>query len=444
MPIIPSAEPRLQTPTPRAVPPPEDPFAHVVKIADHIGNVYDDTEATRIAGEASANLDGVVKIANEKYGDPDEFAVRAAQDAQDVYNKALGAARNSRQRDKVEAKLADNYNKARNGIAFDALKKKHDAISGNWELEKYNATTEFPDLNDAGKETKIKEIASRARDLAKAGVLKHKDAELDIAKFQHDAWRQDASIFASKFPIEFQDAVDQGRYQGKLTGEDIRLASEIAERKINANEAHDARFMKKVAKDAEQSFYEQAKAKTLNETDLLNAQRLYGWSKEKVDAIMRVQLGVKESSPYADQLIAQAARLDDPINPTTQMVAAAQTRLDKLVDTNKISRDSVEYNRVTRELRIVGQMASRSSSPENQEKSRAKTYMRDLLRSKAPDMDTEARNQLLGTYFTDINTMQGTQGLDALKQKFAKELDSLGKQVTPSKDAADRLKGLAR
>jgi hypothetical protein len=421
-----------------------DPYARVIQIAEHVDRAYAESEATRIVGEASANLDGAVKIANEQYGDPSEFAANAAGAAEQVYNKALQSSRSPRVRELVEARLADNYNKTRNGIAFDTLRKEHDVIAGNWEKQKADAIIEFPDLTEDQKDTKIKEIAIGARNLARRGILKAKDAELDIAKFQRDAWRQDASSFASNKPIEFQDAVDQGWYKNKLTGEDIRLASEIAERRINAQQAKDARFLAQAAKQQEDEFYNQAKNKTLDENNLRNAARTFGWSKEKVDSIMRVQLGVKESSPYADQLIAQAARLDDPINPTTKMVQDAKQRLDKLVENNQVSRDSVEYNRVTRELRIIEQMASRSNSPVNHEKSLAKTYIRDLLNSKAPDMDVEEKRKILGTYNTEINRTENVQNLDAIKKKFEKDMDNLGKQVVPGKDAVDKLRGLAR
>src|SRR6185295_1018853 len=235
-----------------------------------------------------------------------------------------------------------------------------------------------------------------------------------------------------------------GRYRGKLSGTDLQTALDIAERTVRAQDAHDARLTAKQAKIDEEDHYVAAKGGRLDEDKLRRDQRTYGWSEDKVNSILRVQLGLKTSNPYADQLISQAARLDDPIYPTPEMVHSAQRRLDRLIESGQVSKDSVEYQRVTRELRIVAGNAARSNSPENQEKGRAKTFMRDLLNSAAPDMDAEEKRKILGDYFTEINKMQGVQGLDALKQKFEKQVTEKKKAVDPSKDAADRLRGLVK
>lgn len=450
MPVIPQSEPRREIPVPRIESTFQnpDPYSQLavkaLDLHDRVSNAYDEMEAQRIAGEASANLSGTVKQANLQYGNPDEFANKAAEGAQAVYDKAVQSAGNERIRQKVISKLSDNYNAARNGIAFDAIRKKHDITLGDWENQKAEAAREFATLDDKGKETKLTEMKAKALELANMGILSHAQAAKDGQDFQSKAWREDAALFASKQPFAFQDEVDKGRYQGKLSGTDLQTALDIAERTVRAQDAHDARLTAKQAKIDEEDHYVAAKGGRLDEDKLRRDQRTYGWSEDKVNSILRVQLGLKTSNPYADQLISQAARLDDPIYPTPEMVHSAQRRLDRLIESGQVSKDSVEYQRVTRELRIIASNAARSNSPENQEKGRAKTFMRDLLNSAAPDMDAEEKRKILGDYFTEINKMQGVQGLDALKQKFEKQVTEKKKVIDPSKDAADRLRGLVK
>jgi hypothetical protein len=447
MPVIPILQSRLERQAPRVVVEPADPFSGIQRaldLADKVNEAYNESEATRIAGGAAADLDGALKIADAQYGNPDEFSVNAAQKTQEIIQKARASAPNHIVRQKIEAKLADNIHKAEANIVYGGVKKKIDVAQGNWEQEKADATKQFAELDDAGKEQKLIQMKARSEELAKQGVLDNKQAKIDVLTLEKNGWREDAALFASKAPIAFQDAVDSGRYRGKLSGTDLQTAQDIAERTIRAQDAKDARFTAAQGRVAEKEFYDAAKAKKLDESELLRAQSLYGWSKEKVDSIMRVQLGVKEANPYSDQLIAQAARLDDPIYPTTQMVQNAQARLDRLVESGKVGRDSVEYQRATRELRIIAQIAARSNSPENQEKGKAKTFIRDLLNSQAPDMEPEEKRKILGDYFTEINKAQGIQALQAIKDRFEKQITQKQKIVDPSKDAADRLRGLTR
>jgi len=450
LPVIPQSEPRREIPVPRIESTFQnpDPYSQLaVKALDlheRVSNAYDEMEAQRIAGEASANLSGTVKQANLQYGNPDEFANKAAEGAQAVYDKAVQSAGNERIRQKVISKLSDNYNAARNGIAFDAIRKKHDIALGDWEIQKANAAREFATLNDRDKELKLKDIEARGIQLANDGMLSHAQQAKDFEDFKKTAWQEDAVLFANRDPFEFQDKAEAGRYKGKLTGAGIQQALDVAERTIRARDAAEAKITAKQAKTDEQLHYLAAKDGVLDEDKLRQDARLYGWSEDRVNSILRVQLGLKTSNPYADQLISQAARLDDPIYPTPEMVHTAQRRLDRLIESGQVSKDSVEYQRVTRELRIIAGNAARSNSPENQEKGRAKTFMRDLLNSAAPDMDAEEKRKILGDYFTEINKMQGVQGLDALKQKFEKQVTEKKKVIDPSKDAADRLRGLVK
>lgn len=447
MPVIPSSIPRVSMEAPRLRGPAPDPYGPIalraLDLHERINGAYEETEATRIAGEASANLSGAVKAASLEYGNPDEFAVKAAEGVQSVYDNAIKTAGSDRIRAKVQAKLADNYNNARNGIALDTIKKKADITVANWELQKAQAAKDFATLDDAGKQTKLTEMKAEALNLANRGILSHTQAAKEVLEMEKQGWREDAALLAASEPIRFQDAVDQGRYKGKLSGSDLQTAQDIAERVTRAREAKDARFSAARARIDEEDHYQAAKRKELNEDKLRQDQRLYGWSEEKVNAIMKVQLGLRTSDPYADQLIAHAMRLEDPINPTPKMIQNAQARLERLVESGKVSRDSTEYQRQVTNLRIMNQTASRSNNPVNQEKSRTKTYLRDYLNSQAPDMDAEEKRKLLGTYNVEIDKAEA-KDLGAIRQRFEKEFSDKKKVQDPGSDAMKRLRGLTK
>jgi hypothetical protein len=448
MPIIPTGTATVSVSPPKLSGPPENPFLQiaerVIDINARISSAYEESEATRIAGEASANLAGAVKIADKQYGDPDEFGAAADKGVRGVYDNALSSSGNARIRAKVQAKLADNYNLARNNLALDVIRKKHDITTGNWEVQKDAAIKEFAQLDDAGKETKLTEMRAETAKLVSAGVLTHMQGAKDLVDLQNKAWREDAALFASREPYQFYKSVEEGRYTGRLSGSDLQTALDIADRTVRGQEAREARVTANSAKLEEQNFYADAKAKRLNEDDLAAKAALYGWSEARTNAILRVQRGLRESNPNTELLIREASRVEDPIYPTPQMVLDAQKRMEKLVESGKVSPDSAEYRSQMDNLRSLGNSAKRTDSTEFHKKAAAKTEIRDFLSAKIPDMDAEEKRKILGEAFNEINKLQGIDGLRDIIQRFEKRVTDRKTVVDPSLDAARRLRSTGR
>src|SRR5262245_30670785 len=109
MPIIPTLEPRSRTPLPQ-VPvhyggEEDDALTRIQRalaLDDRLSADYDESQATKIAGEYGARLKGELELAKERYGNPDEFVTNATQITEANINAARQSTENQRQLQKVE------------------------------------------------------------------------------------------------------------------------------------------------------------------------------------------------------------------------------------------------------------------------------------------------------------------------------------------------------
>jgi hypothetical protein len=76
-------------------------------------------------------------------------------------------------------------------------------------------------------------------------------------------------------------------------------------------------------------------------------------------------------------------------------------------------------------------------------RSQARRDLGDQLNATTPDMDTEERRHLLGKYNVRIHNAKGAAEIKAIKDEFEKQIKT-PKRVNPSREAAERLRGLLR
>jgi hypothetical protein len=175
MPVIPTYEPRIsQTPTPRAVPPVEDPFTGVVRAIDTFERIQlaaDTAEAQNQAQQAKAAISGAIQVSDADQQDPDVFKNTAINKVQSVYQSAIGGARNSRVRQMLQDRLNDDLTRASTAIHLTHKKKQVDVAQGNSFTYLQEAERELSQMTDpADIFDKEKEMAGHINDMIRFGA----------------------------------------------------------------------------------------------------------------------------------------------------------------------------------------------------------------------------------------------------------------------------------
>jgi hypothetical protein len=175
MPVIPTYEPRIsQTPSPRAVPPVEDPFTGVVRAIDTFERIQlaaDTAEAQNQAQAAKAAISGSIQVADADQQDPDVFKSSAINKVQSIYQSAIGGARNSRVRQMLQDRLNDDLTRASTAIHLTHKKKQVDVAQGNSFTYLQEAERELSLMTDpADIFNKEKEMAGHINDMIRFGA----------------------------------------------------------------------------------------------------------------------------------------------------------------------------------------------------------------------------------------------------------------------------------
>lgn len=246
---------------------------------------------------------------------------------------------------------------------------------------------------------------------------------------------------ARKDPLGFAQRVEEGEFKG-LSSQYLDEALSIAGRVASAADVRSAKIDKARSDVAENVFTERAKTHQLNEAEFLDAARYYKWDERKIDTILRLQYGVRLSSPYAERLIADALSPVNKVVPTVQDVREANQRLTALSD--RIDSHSVEMTQAFNKLRGISEYLARSTGPDREAKRNAGQRLANMVNIYFPDekRDPDFQSEL-GRIKETMRTMPSDK-LDSYLDKIEALWKIKGQQIQVDKTVDDRLLNLKK
>lgn len=196
------------------------------EFAEHLQKQEDAADtlaATRALGEASAGIDGAVKIAATKTNNPDEFQTLATEGVSSIHLATRDGLTSERARARYDALIADNLGKAKTAIALGAHGKMVANARGDIDLTEKQILAGIAASNDPAERKAL--IDGRGFVIGRAqagGILTQKEVQDKNLKFEQDVlfndttkrvangqgYRELADIYSGKYdsqPREFRE-----------------------------------------------------------------------------------------------------------------------------------------------------------------------------------------------------------------------------------------------
>jgi hypothetical protein len=397
---------------------------------------------------------GKARIANEldqlnlTIADPDEYAVKAREREQAVVDEIS----NSLARPRAKALFKDSFTEERiqteGKINRGYILKTHgkqiaDAEQGMNQLLE-SALTAEGQQNQAGIEQMAKDMQSN---LVLSGAKKPEEAVKAVAAFRSEVKAQTMNLAAASQPVSFFERYNAGEFRGN-NAVDVQRALDIAERSVKARDEKVARDTKWASREAERMYAGLAERHQLDLAELEATAQFYAWEPEKVDNIKRIQIGLRESNPNSDKLIADAL---DPINkPDPSMADINKASAALFATTSRgVSPDSREYRAAMdklrsqlRSVRISNNVAS-SQAERKEAKARtdAKRELSQLMNANEPRLRADRRRQKQGALYDEIDAATDPR---AIVQRQRQEYEAKKKETNQSTIDRSEFKSLNR
>ena len=172
----------------------------------------DTLAATRAAGEASAGMDGAIKIANTKTNDPTEFSLLAQEESDKAHNAVRDRLRPGA-RARYDAIIADNLGKAKTAIALGAHGKMVENARGDIDISEQQYQAGIRASTDPSEQAAlIKGYRTMIEFAEKQNILSPKEASDKIQAFETKSSEGIALMHLERDPSGFLKQLQVGGY----------------------------------------------------------------------------------------------------------------------------------------------------------------------------------------------------------------------------------------
>lgn len=187
-------------------------------------------------------------------------------------------------------------------------------------------------------------------DAAQASGVFHAE---QIANMKRYADNQIMALTARQAPLDFINKENRGDFKNR-DAVGVQTALDIAGKALDLQSRRDAQEGKIQSDMTEREFEKQAETRQLDVTALYKAADRYGWKKEKVDGLLRMQLGLKVGNPFESVLIEDAlAPIDRSSRFTSTNITEAENNLSRLAREGTLDSHSLEYRAAMRHLQSL-------------------------------------------------------------------------------------------
>ena len=449
MPQVPIIIPRVSPAVPEA--PIGNAWEAASRMYDAVDNLFAGAakvEAARSVAEGVAESEGITQLNADKHDNPAVFLAQNVTELENAYKARIDAATTPRARELIRAGLSDNLIKAK-------YKSQH--IFNLKTRDKMEA--DFVVATDLLKQSAVggtdEEQAAAASDFGRllAGQVaigaktKEQAAQLKI-KFRDDVRADTMNLKAASQPVSFFEEYNAGTYKNN-NAVDVQRALDIAERSQRARDEKVKKDTAWASREAERMAIGQAEKGQLNVEELDRTAEFYQWPEEKTDKIKQIQLGLRETNPNAQALIADALAPIIKPDPSMADINTAGKKMIALAD--KVDPKSREYRAgmdkiraLLRSTRISNEIQTNQAERKVKEaRVTAKRQITELMNKNDPRLNAVRRRQQLGDAYDQIEGMTPAEARSFVESK-RKEYETKKTNKSNSDKAIDDLMGLIK
>lgn len=452
MPTLPTVQlrgqsPRLQLPE---VGPPAG--AYIAKGLDQFGEVMgkisdgaDRAEAARRVAEARALFASAIDEEKINRPDADEFSVEASRRVDDLFAGAIETD-NPRVRTLVQNALQDDLIRGKTIIRQETFRKKKDQGTADYLITKDQLAKSSVGADEAIQRKNASDLAVLQAGLVGSGYLTKEEAAKDRLAFTKKIAADTMNLAAAQQPRVFYDDFNAGKFSGN-DPVDVQMALDIADRSTRAREDKIKRDTAWASREAERAFVGLAEKHQLDISELEDTAQFYQWSDEKVDKIKQMQIGLRESSPFSDKLIADAL---DPINKANPSMADVNRASQNLIGlSDRVSPDSREFRAAMdklrglhRSVRISSEMSeNRAERNERKAQIDARREVTQLMNKYEPRLRADRRKAQQGDWYDRIDRMSPAEARSFVDQ-IRRDYEAKRKERSPTSLDLNEFKSL--
>jgi len=434
---------QLRVPTPGA--------SYIGKGLEHLGEKFehlqdgaDKAEATRSVLDGQAELNAHLQNSVDTISDPAEFKETTITKARELYQTRLESASNPRARRLVEAGLSNDLIKINGNIGHQYNLKIKDKAAGDYTVAKDQLLRSAIGADDENQRGAGRMFGDLVAGMARNRYLTREKAADELVDFNRKVEAESMNLEAATQPAEFIRKQQEGAYKGRDSTA-VNRALEISIRVGDARARKDAQEMRVISEAAERSYELQASERRLDIAELKDTARYYGWNDEKVNGLIKMQIGLKAANPY------ETAVVEDAMSPvyrgaryTLSDVAEAERKLTAASKGGQVDVRTPDYRAAVRELRFLrDRLTTTSDIKERQSTFDARQEVQDLYREffpRASSKQLEADRARSLREVSDMSPERQRAFVTGLRTKFEKQRVENQQRQVPVED----LRGIKR
>jgi hypothetical protein len=397
------------------------------------------TGATRSVAEGAAEVAAITQHNADTIADPTAFTQKNIADIEAAYNARLQRSSSPRERQLIEAGLSDEMIRARGKTAHTAIVKTRDKRDADFiiaeDLLRKKAVGGTP-----------AQLAEANAEYSKmlAGEVFHqsmteKEAAAAKVRFNDRINNDTMNLKAQIDPAAFTESYLRGDF-AKNDPMAVDKALDIAAKTSDMRARKDKLVMEERSRTEYRKFEEQASKRELDLVEFNKHAKYYEWSKDKVDALINMQIGIKAANPYEKQLVETAMTpADANARYTMTDIMTAEANLKRLAQNRQVSTETEEYRSAMRRLQgMVRGLEMTGDVKEKTSEFDARQRVTDLYNQYVPDQRDE---RIKSEKAAHMNTLQNLD--PAARRSYTDKLErDFETKATKSKQPRQIIEGL--
>lgn len=403
----------------------------------------DKANATRLAADYKANGEGTLKLNNQQISDPEQLKITNDEALTQHRETAIAGARSKQARTYLENLISDDTKRFAFQSQFDHFAKIKTRAEDEFVASKdqlFKSALNEPD--EANRSGVYRMFGQLVGNMNANGYMN--DPKKELTEFHNKVRNTSMALEAGQQPDKFTENYLAGKYKDADPVE-VQRSLDIAGKTYDQRARRDAAQGKIASDAAERQFEEQAAERKLDVNELRKAQRLYGWEDQKVNGLIKMQIGTVYANPYEEQILKDAMKdVDMSVEYNIGQIRSSNAKIDNAIKAGKLSADTDGVRSAKRHLqgmadrlRVTGDIKAKDAE------FGGRRTVASLFQKYFPGVRSPGVNSAFGDHLLKIGKLKPNEiepYLDKLEQQLQIEFDKNKNPTVHESELRSRLK----